>query len=91
MATGLGTSSQYITLMPSEYHPLAQIICIIVVLKVLKVSCQNLEWSRLSDVINRGKIRKIKLKKANFFNLILRVEDATLSKIRDHNLERQSF
>ena len=37
MATGLGTSSQYITLMPSEYHPLAQIICIIVVLKVLKL------------------------------------------------------
>ena len=58
---------------------------------LVKVSCQNLEWSRLSDVINRGKIRKIKLKKAKIFNLILRIEDATLSKIGDHNLERQSF
>ena len=27
MATGLGTSSQCITLMSYEYHPLAQIIC----------------------------------------------------------------
>ena len=36
MATGIGTSSQCMKLMPSECHPLAQIICIIVVLNVLK-------------------------------------------------------
>ena len=47
----------------------------------VKISFQNIERSRLSDVINRGKICKIKFKKAKFFNLILRVQDAILAKI----------
>jgi len=40
---------------------------------LVKVSCQNLEWPRLSDVINYGKIHKIESEKSNFLNLILRV------------------